>query len=166
MKMEGNKFDNAKLKILQHSKPTLEEILHSDLQPNDIYLERNYLLTMTNKPIHDCSKKCFTMSACDMFEYEFDTKTCKMLPHLSLKDEVWTNFAVSTNDRKFAIFIHQCSTALEDIAIGNDFEPGTDLTGMEKYCYFRKNPCKNHFLSALQNLKCKFDAVKFLGLNC
>ena len=105
IKMEGNKFDNAKLKILQHSKPTLEEILHSDFQPDDIYLERNYLLTMTNKPIHDCSKKCFTMSACDMFEYEFDTKTCKMLPHLSLKDEVWTNFAVSTNDRKFAIFL-------------------------------------------------------------
>ena len=72
------------------------------------------------------------MSACDMFEYKSDKKQCRMFPYLSLKDESWHHFAKS-GSRDRSVFVLQCSTALEDLMVGNDFEPGTSQTGKWKF---------------------------------
>ena len=68
------------------------------------------------------------MSACDMFDYEYDTETCSMLPYMSLKNERWETVTMKTST-KAAVFVLFCSTALENIAVGSDFnarstEPG------------------------------------------
>ena len=122
IKIEGFKFDDSKLEDLQLGKSSLEEILHSGQERNDLDM-RNSLETFDVNSIHDCTRKCLTMSACDMIEHNFDRKHCRMFPYLSLKDELWHSFAKSNPDHY--IFVLQCSTALEDLMIGNDFEPET-----------------------------------------
>ena len=97
-----------------------------------MHIKRNDLETVEVKSVHDCSRKCLTMSACDMFEYKSDKKQCRMFPYLSLKDESWHHFAKS-GGRDRSIFVLQCSTALEDLMVGNDFEPGTSQKGKWKF---------------------------------
>ena len=126
--LEKDLIEKFKIKF----KPSLEETIHSGLDSHDLHIKRNALEIMEVNSVHDCSRKCLTMSACDMFEYNYDLKQCRMFPYLSLKDESWHHFAKSVSKDK-SIFVLQCSTALEDLMVGNDFKPGTSQVGKWKF---------------------------------
>ena len=104
---------------LKYQKPSMEELLYSNATFQDVFVKRNYVKSMEGSILY-CAVQCLKMSACDMFDYDYDNEACSMLPHMSLKDESWETFSVKSPDNT-ALFVLHCSTALENIAVGGDY---------------------------------------------
>ena len=56
-------------------------------------------------------------SACDMFEFNKDSATCRFMPHTALKSLSWASYTLSTapTERK-SVFVLQCSSVMENLA--------------------------------------------------
>ena len=124
------KFDGYKFKKTnnnQRTYPKMDDLLNSDVSPiQDIYQKKNLIKFYSQISAMECARKCFISSACDMFEHTASNGPCNLFPYLSFKDKSWSTFTEITL-KNTAIFILQCSTALENIIVGNTFDNKTPL---------------------------------------
>ena len=105
----------------------MDDLLHSDISPiQDIYQKKNLIEFKSQISAMECARKCFISSACDMFEHTSSNGHCYFFPYLSFKDRFWSTFTEITL-KNTAIFILHCSTALENIILGNTFDNKTPL---------------------------------------
>lgn len=99
---------------------SLEDELTSGIDPKFIKIKNNYV-ELQSPSVNECARKCFSMSACDMFEFtQINSPRCRMFPHFSLKNYQFNQ--ITNSQPNNTIYVLQCSTSVENILIDNDLE--------------------------------------------
>ena len=101
--------------------------------------ERHYIAENTTASLSECAQYCYAGSgeiisqkalsfpttfkpllpfaACDMFEFDKNSATCRFMPHTALKSFSWASYTLGTGptERK-SVFILQCASVMDNLA--------------------------------------------------
>lgn len=115
------------LKSIIHSIPSLEDITNPYLNLNlhKVHDIRGLTYTIGAANASYCAMNCLLYPGCDMFSIL--NSVCYMLPYISLKEESWTSYAIANPSS--TLFVLQCSTIVENILTGSNFETMSTVPG-------------------------------------